>query len=87
MALPNVSLAVFCCLTRDPGRNKVSIQCKYNPIVFIHFRYTIIAQYNNPSDVVSEFLPADNLSSHPLEEAACSKSLLAWEVGSGADWQ
>ncbi len=30
---------------------------------------------------------ADNLSSHPIEEAACSKSLLAWEVGSVADWR
>jgi hypothetical protein len=32
-------------------------------------------------------LPADNLSSHPIEEAACSKSLLAWEVVSVADQQ
>ena len=60
----------------------MSIQCKYNPIVMIHFRCTIIAQYNNPSDDVSEFSPADNLSSHPIEEAACLKSLLAWEVHS-----
>ena len=90
MAPLNVSLAPHRCTTKErlgslTQRNNVSIQCKHNPIVFIHFRHTIIAQYNNPSDDISEFLPTDNQSSHPIEEAACLKSLLVWEVQSVAD--